>query len=55
MSRDEEDMEFEYSLQEIIIGPNSRSQIENNQFKNNLNKGTSIKYIKEDSIFCQVL
>ncbi|EMO58988.1 PF11185 family protein, partial [Leptospira santarosai str. CBC1416] len=38
MSRDEEDMEFEYSLQEIIIGPNSRSQIENNQFKNNLNK-----------------
>ncbi|WP_061248225.1 DUF2971 domain-containing protein [Leptospira noguchii] len=38
MFRDEEDTEFEHSLQEIIIGPNSRSQIENNQFKNTLNK-----------------
>ncbi|QOI53072.1 DUF2971 domain-containing protein [Leptospira interrogans] len=38
MYRDEIDTEFEHSLREIIIGPNSRSQIENNQFKNTLNK-----------------
>ncbi|OAM85590.1 DUF2971 domain-containing protein [Leptospira interrogans] len=38
MYRDEVDTEFEHSLREIIIGPNSRSQIENNQFKNTLNK-----------------
>ncbi|AKP28225.1 conserved hypothetical protein [Leptospira interrogans serovar Manilae] len=38
MYRDEVDTEFEHSLIEIIIGPNSRSQIENNQFKNTLNK-----------------
>ncbi|WP_235594088.1 DUF2971 domain-containing protein [Leptospira interrogans] len=38
MYRDEVDTEFEHSLLEIIIGPNSRSQIENNQFKNTLNK-----------------
>ncbi|MFA4796413.1 DUF2971 domain-containing protein [Leptospira kirschneri] len=38
MYRDEVDTEFEHSLREIIIGQNSRSQIENNQFKNTLNK-----------------
>lgn len=38
MYRDEVDTESEHSLREIIIGPNSRSQIENNQFKNTLNK-----------------
>ncbi|QCO39476.1 DUF2971 domain-containing protein [Leptospira interrogans] len=38
MYRDEVDTEFEHSLREIIIGPNSRSQIENNQFKNTLDK-----------------